>query len=306
VYTASVRGAVPVEQRGQGMERAYGGQTMWAPLRRVIVRRPDTAFGEADPAAWHYTAQPDLQRAQAEHDGLAALLRESGVEVLYHDEEQPGCADAIFTFDPALVTDAGAVLLAMGKALRRGEEEALGRRLEAAGVPIMTRLEDDARAEGGDLLWVDAETLAVGQSFRTNAEGLRQLREALGPLGVTVLPVQLPYYTGPEACLHLLSLISIVDEKLAVVYLPLLAVPFVQELERRGFELIEVPEAEFATMGPNVLAVGPRDCVMLEGNPVTQSRLQAAGCHVRTYRGEEVSLKAEGGPTCLTRPVLRG
>jgi dimethylargininase len=285
---------------------SYGSQSMYAPLRRVLVRRPDAAFGAADPAAWHYTARPDLPAAQQEHDALVALLRQGGAEVLYHEEAQPGRADAIFTFDPALVTDQGAILLAMGKAQRRGEEEAMGRTFEALGIPILARLQGEARAEGGDLLWVDHETLAVGQGFRTNAEGLRQLREALHPLGVTVIPVDLPYYTGPEACLHLLSLISIVDERLAVVYPALLAVSFWQELQRRGFTLIEVPEAEFPTMGPNVLALGPGRCVMLEGNPITRQRLEEAGCQVWTYRGNEISLKAEGGATCLTRPILRG
>jgi len=164
-----------------------------------------------------------------------------------------------------------------------------------------------ARAEGGDLLWVDHHTLAVGLGFRTNAEGVRQLEEALAGQGVTIIPVELPYYTGPEACLHLLSLISIVDHKVAVVYPPLLSVPFWQYLQQaHGFHLIEVPPEEFKTMGPNVLALAPGQCLMLEGNPVTQQRLIEAGCEVLTYRGNEISLKAEGGATCLTRPILRG
>ncbi len=145
----------------------------------------------------------------------------------------------------------------------------------------------------------------MGLGFRTNAEGLRQLREALAQLGVKVIPVELPYYGGPQACLHLLSLISIVDERLAVVYPPLLAVPFWQEMQERDFRLIEVPKEEFATMGPNVLALAPGKCLMLEGNPITRQRLEGAGCEVVTYRGNEISLKAEGGPTCLTRPILR-
>ncbi len=284
---------------------AYGSQSMIAPLRRVLVKRPDQAFAVEDPAAWHYTGRPNLLRAQQEHDALVALLRESGCEVLYLEEPQPAHADAIYTFDPALITDQGAIMLSMGKPQRRGEEEVMARRFAALEIPILYRLHGDARAEGGDLLWLDHDTLAVGQGFRTNAEGLRQLREALTPLGVTVLPVELPYYTGSEACLHLLSLISIVAERLAVVYPPLLAVPFWQELQQRGFRLIEVPEAEFLTMGPNVLALAPGQCIMLEGNPITQQRLQEAGCQVWTYRGQEISLKAEGGPTCLTRPLLR-
>jgi dimethylargininase len=287
------------------MNKTFGSQSMIAPLRTVVVKRPDSAFAVDDPAAWHYTGRPDLVAAQREHDELVELLRDTGAEVLYHDEPQPDHADAIFTFDPALVTDQGAIILSMGKSLRRGEEAAMARRFDALGIPILYTLHGDACAEGGDLLWVDHGTLAVGQGFRTNAAGLSQLREVLTPLGVTVLPVELPYFTGPDACLHLLSLISIVDDYLAVVYLPLLAIPFWQELQRRGFRLITVPDAEFATMAPNVLALSPGRCIMLEGNPITRHRLLDAGCQVATYRGNEISLKAEGGPTCLTRPILR-
>jgi N-dimethylarginine dimethylaminohydrolase len=280
---------------------------MYTPLRRVLVRRPDAAFAVDDPAEWHYATRPDLVVAQAEHDALVATLRRAGAAVLTHDAPQPGRADAIFVFDPALLTDAGAIILRMGKPLRRGEEQALARRFADLGIPILATLEGDACAEGGDLLWLDERTLAVGLGFRTNAAGLAQLSAALAPLGVRTLPVELPYYTGPEACLHLLSLVSIVDARLAVVYPPLLAVPFWQELERRGFRLVECPEPEFAaTMGTNVLALAPGECLMLEGNPITQARLEAAGCEVQTYCGAEISLKAEGGATCLTRPILRG
>ena len=287
------------------MTKRYGSQSMIAPLRTVLVKRPDEAFAVDDHIAWHYTAHPDLKVAQQEHDGLAALLRQSGAEVVYHDEPQPGRADAIFTFDPAIVTDAGAIILSMGKRQRRGEEAAMARRFESMGVPIHYTLHGEARAEGGDLLWLDHDTLAVGLGFRTNAEGLRQLGEALATIGASVLPVELPYYTGPEACLHLLSLISIVDERLAVVYPPLMAVPFWQELQRRDFRLITVPDEEFATMATNVLALAPGKCLMLEGNPLTQRKLEEAGCEVVTYKGNEISLNAEGGPTCLTRPVWR-
>lgn len=283
----------------------YGCQSMVAPLRRVLVRRPDEAFGDADPARWHYTARPDLEEARREHDALTDLLRAAGVEVIEHPEPQPDRADSIYVFDPALITDRGAILLRMGKALRRGEEEALGRRFQEIGIPLLPALQGEATAEGGDLLWLDRRTLAAGLGFRTNAEGLRQLRIILGTMGVEVVPVELPYFGGPEACLHLLSLISLVDDDLAVVYPPLLSVSFWRLLQDRGFRLLEVPEEEFPTQGPNVLALAPRKVLMLEGNPVTRQRLEEAGCEVLTYRGREISLKAEGGPTCLTRPVWR-
>lgn len=287
------------------MTRSYGSQSMVDPLRRVLVRRPDESFAVDDPAAWHYTARPDLPGARAEHDAFVALLTNAGVEVLVHDAPQPGRADAIFVHDPALVTDHGAVILSMGKELRRGEEQAIAARFTQLGVPILATLAGDARAEGGDLLWLDHETLAVGIGFRTNLEGVRQLRAALEPIGVRVIATELPYYTGPDACLHLQSLISLVDHDLAVVYPPLIGVTFWQELERRGMRLIECPEAEFLTMGTNILALAPRECLVLAGNPITRARLEAAGCEVLSYTGNEISLKAEGGATCLTRPILR-
>jgi N-dimethylarginine dimethylaminohydrolase len=276
------------------------------PIRRVVVRRPNAAFGSADPDRWHYTERPDLPVAQQEHDALVEILRQTGAEVVYHDAPLPELADAIFVHDPAIVTDAGAITLRMGKQLRRGEEDAIAACFERIGIPIHARLEGDALAEGGDLLWIDHDTLAVGLGFRTNVEGLKQLASALEGVGAGVTPVPLPYGDGPDACLHLMSLISMLDHDLAVVYLPLLPVPFVELLEQRGIDFVEVPEQEFATMGTNVLALAPRQCLMLEGNPITRQRLQAAGCRVLAYKGDELSLKAEGGPTCLTRPVLRG
>ena len=287
------------------MTTQFGGQNMVDPIRRVLVKRPDEAFAVEDPQRWHYAASPDLEAAQNEHDELVRVLRQAGAEVLYHDLFQPDRADSIYVFDPVLMTDRGAILLQMGKLLRQGEEEAMAHRLEELGVPIHCRLSQEALAEGGDLLWLDPKSLCVGIGFRTNQEGRRQLQEALRPAGVEVWSVDLPYFTGPDACLHLLSVISIVDHDLAVIYPRLLPVPLWQELERRGFTLVEVPDEEFPTMGPNVLALAPRQCLMLEGNLVTRRRLEEAGCTVHTYRGNEISLKAEGGPTCLTRPILR-
>lgn len=285
--------------------KAYGAQSMVEPLQRVLVRRPDAAFGGADPARWHYTSQPDLEAARTEHDALTATLRGAGCEVLDHSAPLPDHADAIYTHDPVIVTDAGAVILRMGKELRRGEETAIAATLEALGVPTLAALEGDATAEGGDLLWLDHDTLAVGRGYRTNAEGFRQLTAALRPIGVETVEVQLPHGDGPASCLHLMSFISMLDHDLAVVFPPLMPVPLMELLAERGIALVEVPAEEYPTMGPNVLALAPRRCLAIEGNPITKGRMEAAGCEVLTYRGREISLKAEGGPTCLTRPVLR-
>jgi len=288
------------------MGQGYGAQGMVGRLRRVVMRRPGEAMAGADPAAWHYTGAIDVEEARGAHDVFADALRAWDVEVLYHDEPLPDHSDSVFVFDPVLVTDRGTIVLSMGKERRRGEEEPLARSLQDSGVPVYGRLQGDARAEGGDTMWLDHDTLAVGRGFRTNAEGVRQLRSLLQPLGATVLDYDLPYFTGPEACLHLLSLISPVDVDLAVAYPPLMPTAFWSELKRRGVRLLEVPEEEFArTQATNVLTVAPRKCVMLEGNPVTRQLLEMADCEVVTIPGEPLSFKAEGGPTCLTRPVWR-
>lgn len=283
----------------------FGGHSMHGRLRRVLVRRPDAAFAVDDPAAWNYTSRPDLDAAQRQHDALVAVLEGSGVEVLCHDEDQPGRADSIFVYDPVWITDGGSIVLAMGKFARQGEEEPLARRLEAAGVPILARLEGDARAEGGDLLWLAPDLLVAGLGFRTNEQGVAQLAKALGPLGVEVVGVDLPYWQGPAACLHLLGSISILDHDLAVVDERLLPVRLWSWLRERGFRLVPVPPEEVATQAPNILALAPGHGLAIDGNPVTRRRLEKAGCRIDVYPADELSLKAEGGPTCLTRPVLR-
>lgn len=284
--------------------KTYGSQSMVAPLRRVLVRRPDASVAAADPQRWHYTAPIDVVEAQREHDAFTRLLSDSGVEVLMHDAPLPDHADAQFTHDPSLVCDRGAILLKMGKPLRTGEEDAQAVSFSRYGVPIHARLQGEAQGEGGDMLWLDERTLLVGVGFRTNEAAVEQLRAVLP--GVDVLPFDMPYDMGSAACLHIMSFISLLDHDLAVVHLPLMPVRLFQLLRARGVRMVEVPAHEYVTMATNVLAVAPRDCIMLQGNPITRARLEAAGCRVRTYKGDEISLKAEGGATCLTRPVLRG
>ncbi|HMV96771.1 MAG TPA: arginine deiminase family protein, partial [Anaerolineales bacterium] len=207
--------------------------------------------------------------------------------------------------DPLVISNRGAILCSMGKEARKPEADAAEKYLHELGVPILGRIHGSGKLEGGDVLWVDERTLAVGQGFRTNAEGLRQLRELLSDAVDEIYPVQLPYWTGPQDCLHLLSFISIVDKDLAVVHSRLMPVPFREWLLERGFRFVEVPNEEYDNLGCNVLAVGPRQCVMLSGNPITQKRLEEAGAQVWTFDGKDISFKGTGGPTCLTRPILR-
>ncbi len=287
------------------MGKGYGSQSMVTPLKKVLVKRPDEHFAVKDYKKWHYLDTPNLEEARREHDAFVEILKEAGAEVLYHPEVQPDHADSIFTYDPAIVTEEGAIILRMGKQLRKGEEAPMKRRLEQLNIPIHYTIKGEATVEGGDLLWINEGNLAVGQGFRSNAEGLLQIREAMKPLGVEVTPVELPYFGGPEACLHLMSLISFVKSDLAVVYLPLLPVPFWRYLRGLGVTMLSVPEVEFNTMCTNVLALAPGKALISEGNPITEKLLRDSGCDVMNYRGVEISLKTEGGPTCLTRPILR-
>jgi dimethylargininase len=281
--------------------REYGSQHMTAALRRALVRPPQAV----DVPSWRdlgWRGEPDPARLSAEHATFCSLLEEAGAEIVLSDCT-PGNLDAIYTFDPALVTDEGALLLRPGKPQRRDEPDGLVPALEAAGVPVRARLSGQEYAEGGDTLWLDRQTLLVGRSYRTNEAGIAALRRALPD--VDVVAFDLPHLRGPAEVLHLLSLISPLADDLAVVYLPLLPTRLVEALREREISLVEVPDEEFETMGTNVLALAPRVALALEGNRETRLRMEKSGVDVLVYEGVELS-KGDGGPTCLTRPLLRG
>jgi N-dimethylarginine dimethylaminohydrolase len=237
-----------------------------------------------------------------EHEAFCAILEEAGAEVVV-SRHDPGNADALYPYDPVLVGGEGAVLLRPGKVGRRREPEALAPELEAAGVPVAARLAEPALAEGGDTLWLDDETLLLGIGYRTNEEAVAAL-EAAFP-GVRVAAFDLPHWNGAGEVLHLLSFISPLDRDLALVYPRLAPVRLLRALAEREIRVVEVPDEEFESQGPNVLALGPRQALALEGNPETRRRMEKAGVDVAVYRGEEISRKGDGGPTCLTRPLLR-
>ena len=241
---------------------------------------------------------------EGEHEAFRALLADAGADVVVAATPHALDPDAIYVYDPALVTDAGAVMLRPGKEGRRGEVEVMAADFVEAGLPIAGRLDAPAMAEGGDTLWLDERTLLVGRGYRTNDEGIRQLVEALP--GVDVVAFDLPHLRGAGEVLHLMSLLSPLDVDLAVAYPPLMPVRLMELLAQRSIELVEVPDEEFETMGPNVLALGPRAALALEGNNETRRRMEKADVDVRVYRGDEISRKGDGGPTCLTRPLLRG
>jgi dimethylargininase len=281
--------------------KLYGCQSMTGELRRVLVRAPlaeDLHGWQA--CAWR--AEPDVAAIAREHEAFCELLEGAGAEVVLAESAAEGNPDAIYTYDPALVTDKGALLLHPGKECRRPEVAALAEDLARAGVPVVGELRDPEWAEGGDCCWLDERTLLVGCGYRTNEAGIARLRELLAE--VDVIAYDLPHWHGRGEVMHLLSVISPLAPDLAVVYAPLLPTRLAQLLEERGVELVEVPEEEFPTMGSNVLALAPRVALAVEGNPRTRERMERAGVEVLTYRGEELS-KGDGGPTCLTRPLLR-
>ncbi len=274
-------------------------------LRRVYVREPRTQ----DLGAWeayNWRSAPDPAETIAQHVAFRAVLTDAGAEVVLGRAVVPGDPDAIYAYDPILMIDAGAILLRPGKEGRRDEPTAVAKDLVVAGVTIVGELEAPASAEGGDMFWLDATTLLIGRGYRTNDAGIDQIRSLVEPTGVTVHAFDLQYFHGPAECLHLMSFISLLDHDLAVVFLPMMPVKLVQLLQERGVAFVEVPQEEFDTLGPNVLALGPRVALAIAGNDETRRRMESAGVDVRVFPGDELCRKGDGGPTCLTRPLARG
>jgi dimethylargininase len=270
-------------------------------LTRVLVRPPlpdDVAGWRA--AGWR--AEPDPVGAAREHESFCLLLEDAGCEVVVSEHDR-GNPDALYPYDPVLVGRDGAVLLRPGKVGRRGEPASLASSLEAAGVPVAGTVEEPALVEGGDTLWLDESTLLVGIGYRTNEPAIAALESAFQ--GTTVVAFDLPHWNGDGEVLHLLSFISPLDRDLAVVWPRLAPVRLLRLLAEREIRVVEVPDDEFASQGPNVLALEPRRALALEGNPQTRRRMEQAGVDVVVYEGDEISRKGDGGPTCLTRPLLR-
>ena len=279
------------------------------PIASVVVKHVREAFTDSETIAaqWkalNYSAPPDLARAIAEHDRFIDLLRSTGANVRLLPHDPVTTLDSIYVRDASIISQTGLILCSMGKAERATEPAAQQRALEGDDVAISGAITAPGRLEGGDLIWIDERTLAVGHGYRTNADGIRQLRALVGDT-VAVIEVPLPHWRGPGDVMHLMSLISPIDRDLAVVYSRLLPVPFREWLIERGMTLVEVPDEEFESMGTNILALAPRRGLILAGNPQTRRALEKSGCEVLEYEGFEISVKGAGGPTCLTRPIRR-
>ena len=286
----------------------FGVSSMTATLRKVAVKKPGLSIIDADPNLWHYSEDFNPKKIPNIHKEFVKKLEESGAEVYWMPENDKGIADAIFTYDASLMTPTGAVLMSPGKALRKGEQSLHSDFYKSLGIKIIGAVEGDGRAEAGDTLWLDEKTLLIGRGFRTNQIGAKQVEEIISSMGIDVHVFDLPVYLGDAACLHLMSLISLVDTRIALVCLPLLPVRLLELLEIKGFKLIDAPYEEFKrsnTLSTNILAMAPGECLMLSGLPKTRNALIRAGIKVEVFDGNELCIGCEGGPTCLTRPLLR-
>jgi N-dimethylarginine dimethylaminohydrolase len=253
----------------------------------------------------NYLEKPDFKNALAEYEIFESILQKQGVQIYYLPRDESVNMDSIYCRDAAIATDHGMIICNMGKAGRMNEPAAEKKAFEAQGINILGEIKIPGTVEGGDVAWLDEHVLAIGYTYRTNEEGIRQIRALLEPFGIEVVTVHLPHYKGPSDVFHLMSVLSPVDKDLAVIYSPLVPIVFRNLLLDRGYSLVEVPDEEFESMGCNVLALSPRNCLMADGNPKTKAALENAGCKVTIYKGSEISVKGGGGPTCLTRPVYR-
>ena len=286
----------------------FGAEDRSKPLARVIMRAPGAAMAQADPKDWHYGPGFDPARAETQHAALAKIVQDSGADIHWMPSGDDGLSDAMFVQDPSFVTRHGAVLLNMGKKLRRPEPDLHAAFYKALDVPVIGQLTGEATVESGDCFWLDPQVLAVGRGARTNQAGIAQLTDILRPHGIAVQAYDLPWWTGPEACLHLMSLVSPLGPDIALIHAPLLPYALWADMTARGWTLLHAPEDEFLASGGlslNVLALGPRDVVMVDGFPQTRALMEKAGCTVQVFEGDALCIACEGGPTCLTRPVLR-
>ena len=285
----------------------YGVDSMAAPLRHVAMRRPG-AILSCDPERWHYAKPIDAAALQRQFEAFAALLEADGATIHWIDPADDGLADSVFTYDPSFTIPQGVVILRPGKSLR-ADEAALHADFYEGLMPVVGAIEEPGTIEGGDCLWLDPTTIAVGRGYRTNQSGIDQLATIVEPYGISVEAYDMPYFNGPDACLHLLSVVNPLDVDLSLVYAPLVPVALYERMKDAGYELLHVPEDEFDVSGGlnlNVLPTRPRRCLAIAGFPRTKALMEVAGCDVVTFEADELCLPCEGGPTCLTRPLHRG
>lgn len=290
--------------------KLFGGQDMVSPIKKILIKHPQNAYInqskiETESASLNYLGVPDYEIACSDYNSFLNLISTLDIEVHSLPIYQDTTLDSIYTHDPCVISDKGIILCNMGKKDRVHEPHAVKEYFESINVPILGHIENPGKLEGGDVVWIDTKTLAIGEGYRSNRYGIEQLKTILGDLVEEIITVPLPHWNGKNDCLHLMSNLSPLDHNLFLIYPRLLPVSFVQFLVDRKIELIEVPDSEYNSMGCNVLAVGHRKVIMVDGNPITKNILEKKDLKVFTYNGSEISLKGAGGPTCLTRPFLR-
>ena len=292
------------------MNKEFGCQDMTKPIKRILIKHPNSAYktqANIDEQAknLNYFGTPNFEQAINDYNKFLNILKSFDIEIHTLPADNKTSLDSIYTHDPCLISNSGVILCSMGKQLRKSEPEMIANYFSSIGIPIAGEITPPGNLEGGDIVWIDDRTVAVGVGYRSNLEGINQLKSILGSDIDTIIPVDLPHWTGPDDCLHLMSNVSPIDSNLFLVYSRLLPVSFRQYLLDRKIELIEVPDEEYDSMGCNVLAIAPKKVIMLSGNLITEQRLKDADVEVHTYDGSEISIKGAGGPTCLTRPFYR-
>lgn len=288
----------------------YGCQSMVEKIQSIIIKHPKDAFISQEHLdknweRFNYVSVPDYEVGLEEYKVFENIIKENVTNVYYLPKDDNVGLDSIYTHDTCKITEKGAILFTPGKELRREEKNATKKFLTKLSIPIIGEISGTGIMEGGDVVWLDEKTIVVGRGYRTNYEGIRQLKELTKDIVDEFIVVELPHGDGPDECLHLMSIISMVDKDLAIVYSKLMPVSFRELLIDRGIELIEVDDEEYLNLGSNVLALAPRVCLMVAGNPKTKRKLEEAGATVYEYKGDEISFKGTGGPTCLTMPLKR-
>ncbi len=294
-----------------GKKMKYGCQSMTEKMGAILIKKPENAFRnqeylDKNYKEFGYFESPDLEKVKEEYDVFEKIIKENVENVYYLPFNENAGMDSIYTHDTVKTTKKGAVYFPMGKDLRSGEPAATREYLESIGIPTLGMIKGEGKMEGGDIVWLDERTVAIGQGYRTNEEGIRQFKEIVGDAIDEIIVVPMPHGEGEAACLHLMSIISMVDQDLAVVYSKFMPVFFRELLIKRGITLVETDDVEYDYLGSNVLALGNRKCMMLEGNPKVKKGLEDAGATVYTYPGKNLSYFGTGGPTCLTSPLQRG
>lgn len=292
------------------LNKEFGCQDMTGSIKRVLIKDPESAYKnqeniDSQYEDLNYFGKPKFEQALKDYSLFRSILANNQIEIHTLPNDSITSLDSIYTHDPCLVSNSGVVLCSMGKELRKKEPEMISNYFESIGIPIIGKISSPGKLEGGDIVWIDDRTIAVGIGYRSNFDGISQLKQILSNDIDEIIPVHLPHWTGPADCLHLMSIVSPIDEDLFLVYSKLLPVSFREFLLKREIKLIEVPDEEYESMACNVLAIAPKKAIMIEGNKITKKLLQDEGVEVFTYPGTEISCKGAGGPTCLTRPFLR-